>query len=303
MPDPRYAVTAASGQLGRLVVAALAERVGAEHVVAVVRDPARATFPAGVEVRHGDYDQPDTLDAALMGVERLLLISSDALGRRVAQHGAVIDAATRAGVARIAYTSVLDADRSPLSVADEHRGTEASLATSGSAYTLLRNGWYSENYTAGIPAALEHGAVIGSAGDGRIASAARADYAAAAVAALIDDDAARVVHELAGDDSFTMADFAAELSRQAGRDIPYRDLPAADHRAALVAAGCRNRSRRCSPLRRGRGGGRAVRRRARAVTADQAADDADRRHDRGGAGGVGASALPFRPCPSSVRSG
>ncbi|WCM27477.1 SDR family oxidoreductase [Sphingomonas sp. QA11] len=236
---PRFFVTGASGQLGRHVVAALAERAGPAAVAAIVRDPARAArlFPEGVAIREGDYDRPETLDAALAGAARVLLISSNALGARVAQHGKVIDAARRAGVERIAYTSVLHADVSALGLAEEHRRTEALVAASGLPFTLLRNGWYTENYTASIPSALQHGALIGSAGNGRISSAARADYAVAAAAALIDDTGPRVVHELAGDTSYTLAGFAAELSRQAGRTIPYVDMPEADYRAALLGAG------------------------------------------------------------------
>lgn len=238
--QPRFFVTAGSGQLGQLVVAALARRAGPAAVAAIVRDPTRAAslFPEGVTIRQGDYERPDTLDAAFAGAERLLLISSNAVGQRVAQHRNAIEAAKRAGVARIAYTSVLRADTSKLALADEHLQTEALIAASGLPYALLRNGWYTENYTASIPAALAHGAVIGSAKDGRIAGAARADYAEAAVAALLDEDApSDAVHELAGDEAFTMAEFAAELSRQAGREIPYIDMPEAEYRAALVTAG------------------------------------------------------------------
>ncbi|PNG25961.1 SDR family oxidoreductase [Methylocella silvestris] len=237
---PRFFVTGASGQLGRLVVAALAERAGPQAVAAVVRDPARsaALFAKGVVIREGDYDRPDTLDAAFVGAERLLLISSNALGERVAQHRNVVDAAKRAGVARIAYTSVLHAEISKLGLAEEHRQTEALIGASGIPFTLLRNGWYTENYAAAIPAALQHGAFIGSAQGGRISSAARVDYAEAAAIALLDDDAAGgAIHEFAGDQSFTLAEFAAELSRQAGREIPYADLPEAKYRAALTGAG------------------------------------------------------------------
>lgn len=236
---PRFVVAAASGQLGRRVVAALAARVGASEVTAVVRDPAAAAalFPAGVTVRHGDYARPETLDAAFAGAERLLLISSNAVGSRVAQHRNAIEAAVRAGIARIAYTSVLHADRSALGLAGEHRETEALIAASGIAHSLLRNGWYSENYTASIAPALQHGAFIGSAGEGLISSAARIDYAEAAAIALAGDEGAAVIHELAGDGAYTLAGFAAELSRQAGRDIPYVDMPEAAYRTALVEAG------------------------------------------------------------------
>ena len=240
MPDrPRYFVTAAGGQLGRLIVSKLATLVGPQAVAAIVRDPGRASslFTEGVAMRHGDYDHPKTLDTAFAGAERLLLISSNTLGNRVEQHGNAIDAARRAGVARIAYTSVLHADRSKLGLAEEHRRTEALIKASGISFTLLRNGWYTENYAASIPHALQHGAVIGSARDGRIASAARLDYAEAAAVALVNDANANAIYELAGDEAYTLTDFAAELSRQSGRAIPYVDLPEFDYRAALISAG------------------------------------------------------------------
>jgi NAD(P)H dehydrogenase (quinone) len=149
----------------------------------------------------------------------------------------VIEAAKAAGVERLAYTSVLHADISALGLAEEHRQTEALILESGLAHSLLRNGWYTENYTASIQPALTHGAFIGSAGQGRISSAARADYAEAAAAALVADSGERTVHELAGDQSYSLAEFAAELSRQSGREIPYVDLPEAEFRGALIGAG------------------------------------------------------------------
>ena len=237
--SPRFVVTGASGQLGRLVVAALARRVGASSVAAVVRDPARSAslFPEGVAIRKGDYEHPETLEAAFTGAERLLLISSNALGARVPQHRNAIQAAKQAGLKRIAYTSVLHADVSKLGLAEEHRQTEKLIEGSGLEHSLLRNGWYTENYTASIAPALQHGAFIGSAGEGRISSAARLDYAEAAAAALIADQGPRVVHELAGDTSYTLTEFAAELSRQSGKQIPYVNLPEAEYRGALLGAG------------------------------------------------------------------
>jgi len=239
MSIPRYAVTAASGQLGQLVVAALAERAGPDSVAAIVRDPAKAAtlFPKGVAIRQGDYTRPETLDAAFAGAERVLLISSNALGERVAQHRNAIEAAKRAGLKRLAYTSVLHADVSRLALAEEHRQTEALIAASGLPYTLLRNGWYTENYAASIPPSLQHGAFIGAAQDGRIASAARSDYALAAAIALLNDEGDQVIHELAGDESYTLTDFAAEISRQAGRAVPYLNMPEAEFLAALKGAG------------------------------------------------------------------
>lgn len=232
-------VTGASGQLGRLVIQSLLKTVPAAGIVAAVRQPAAVADLAalGVQVRQADYAQPATLDTAFQGATKVLLISSSALGERVAQHGNVIDAARRAGVALLAYTSLLHADTSPLGLAAEHTATEALLRASGVPHVLLRNGWYTENYLAGLPAVLQHGAVIGSAGEGRIASAARADYADAAAAVLTRDDQAGLVHELAGDTSYTLAEFAAEVGRQTGRTIPYINLPEADYRGALLGAG------------------------------------------------------------------
>ncbi|NYG32175.1 SDR family oxidoreductase [Sphaerotilus montanus] len=232
-------VTGASGQLGRLVIQSLLKTVPAAGIVAAVRQPAAVADLAalGVQVRQADYAQPATLDATFQGATKVLLISSSALGERVAQHGNVIDAARRAGVALLAYTSLLHADTSPLGLAAEHTATEALLRASGVPHVLLRNGWYTENYLASLPAVLQHGAVIGSAGEGRIASAARADYADAAAAVLTRDDQAGQVHELAGDTSYTLAEFAAEVGRQTGRAIPYVNLPEADYRGALLGAG------------------------------------------------------------------
>jgi NAD(P)H dehydrogenase (quinone) len=155
----------------------------------------------------------------------------------VPQHRAVIDAAKRAGVKLLAYTSLLHADTSPLGLAAEHQETEALLRESGLPHVLLRNGWYSENYAAGVPAALAHGVLLGSAGSGRIASAARADYAAAAATVLTLNDQAGRIYELAGDTAYTLTELAAEISAQSGKEIAYKDLPEADYKAILLGAG------------------------------------------------------------------
>ncbi|WP_018412175.1 SDR family oxidoreductase [Methyloversatilis thermotolerans] len=233
-------ITGASGQLGRLVIQTLLDRgIDPASIVAAVRNPARVADLAarGVLVREADYDRPATLLAAFRGARKLLLISSSEIGRRVAQHRNAIEAAREVGVGLIAYTSLLHADRSPLGLAGEHRATEQLLRESGLPAVILRNGWYTENYLASVPAALQHGVFIGCAADGRIASAARADYAEAAAAVLLQDGQAGKVYELAGDDAYTLADFAAELGRQAGRAIPYVNLSEADFLDALLGAG------------------------------------------------------------------
>lgn len=229
------AITGATGQLGRLTIAKLKTLLPAGQIVALARSPEKADL--GVETRAFDYDRPETLAPALAGVERLLLISSSEVGKRAPQHRAVIEAAKAAGVGEIVYTSLLHADRSPLSLAAEHVETEAALAESGIPHTILRNGWYAENYTGSIPSALQHGALIGAAGAGRVSGAARADYAEAAARVLAEGGHAGQTYELAADDAWTLADLAAEISRQSGRDIPYVDLPEAEYAAALVKAG------------------------------------------------------------------
>ena len=232
-------VTGASGQLGRQVIEELLKTQAASTIIAAVRNPAKVADLAarGVVVRQADYSQPATLAAAFAGADKLLLISSSEVGQRAAQHRAAIDAAKAAKVKLLAYTSVLHADRSQLGLAVEHRETEAMLGASGIPYVLLRNGWYTENYTAGIGPALAHGVVLGSADDGRIASATRADYAAAAAAVLTSDDQAGRVYELAGDESYTLAEFAAEITRQSGKAIAYQNLPEMEYRKVLVGAG------------------------------------------------------------------
>lgn len=233
------AITGATGQLGRLVIQNLLNTVPASQIVAAVRSPEKAADLAalGVQVRQADYAQPATLDAAFQGVDKLLLISSSEVGQRAPQHAAVIAAAQKAGVKLLAYTSLLRADSSPLGLAAEHKETEAMLRASGLPHVLLRNGWYTENYTGSVPAALQYGAVMGSAKDGRIASAARADYAAAAAAVLTKEGQAGQVYELAGDTAYTLAELAAEIASQSGKPVVYNDLPQAAYAAALVQVG------------------------------------------------------------------
>jgi len=232
-------VTGATGQLGRLVVENLLKTVPANTIVAAVRNPAKAADLAarGVLVRRADYTQPDSLDSAFAGAEKILLISSSEMGQRAAQHRAVIEAAVRSGVKLIGYTSILHADTSLLGLAGEHRETEAMLKTSGLPYVLLRNGWYTENHTASLPAALAHGVVLGCAGNGRFATATRADYAAAAAAAMTLPNQAGRVYELVGDSAYTLAEFAAEIAQQAAKPVAYNDMTEADFRNALIGFG------------------------------------------------------------------
>lgn len=232
-------ITGASGQLGRLVIEALLKKVPAAEIVAAVRNPEKVADLAtrGVQVRLADYDQPASLAAAFTGASKLLLISASEVGRRVPQHRAVIDAAKAAGVSLLAYTSILHADTSPLPLAAEHKETENLIRASGLPAVILRNGWYTENYVAAIPAALQYGVVLGSAGRGRIASAARADYADAAAAVLTQENQAGRIYELAGDESYTLGELADEITRKSGKAVAYQDLPESELKAALLGAG------------------------------------------------------------------
>jgi NAD(P)H dehydrogenase (quinone) len=233
------AITGATGQLGRLVVQELLRSVPAAQIVAAVRSPAKAQDLAalGVQVRQADYAQPDTLLAAFAGVDKLLLISSSEVGQRAVQHRAVIDAAKAAGVKLIAYTSILRADTSALGLAAEHKETEAALQASGVPFVLLRNGWYTENYAGVVPTALQYGAVMGAAREGRIAAASRVDYSAAAAAVLVKEGQAGKVYELAGDTAFTLTELAAEIAKQSGKPVVYADMPQAVYAAELVKVG------------------------------------------------------------------
>ncbi|WP_144983222.1 SDR family oxidoreductase [Halomonas sp. C22] len=232
-------VTGATGQLGRLVIDALLKRVPAEHIVAAVRNVEKAQPLAelGVHVRQANYDDPDSWQAALQGAEKVLLISSSEIGQRVNQHRAVIEAAKHQGVALLAYTSLLHADSSPLGLAQEHRETEALIHASGVPYVLLRNGWYTENYTQGAPGAVAQGALFGCADEGRIASAGRADYAEAAAIVLASDQHREPVYELAGDSAYTLGELAAVIARQSGQRVDYVNVSEADYVSALQQAG------------------------------------------------------------------
>ena len=233
------AITGATGQLGQHVIESLLKTVPASQIVAIVRNPAKATALSqqGITVRQADYSDEAAFSTALQGIDKLLLISSSEVGQRAPQHRNVINAAKAAHVKFIAYTSLLHADTSPLGLADEHVATEKMLADSGIAYALLRNGWYTENYLASAPAALEHGVFIGAAGEGKIASATRADYAAAAARVISEEGHAGKTYELAGDAGWTLSQLAAELAKQSGKKVVYQNLSEADFAAALKGFG------------------------------------------------------------------
>ncbi len=232
-------VTGANGKLGQHVIRGLLDRVPAREIVAAVRNPEKAgdLRALGIQLRHADYDRPETLATAFHGAEKLLLISSNELGRRVPQQQAVVQAAKLAEVGLLAYTSILRADTSTLALASDHKETEESIRRSGLPFVFLRNGWYLENHTDQIGPAIEHGALLGAAGNGNFASAARSDYAAAAVAVLTEPGHENKTYELAGDTAYTLTELAAEISRGAGKPVLYRNLPQAEYAGALAGFG------------------------------------------------------------------
>lgn len=233
-------ITGATGQLGRHVVEALLERnVPAEDIVATGRSLEKLDDFAGrgVRVAAMDYADAASVSAALKGATKVLLISGNDIGRRVEHHRTVIEAAKAEGVELLAYTSIANADTTGMKLAAEHQATEAILRDSGVPFVLLRNGWYLENYTDQLPGTLAQGALAGSAGDGRVSGASRLDYAQAAAAVLVADGQAGKIYELGGDDAFSMADLAAEISAATGKAISYSDLPAGDYAGLLAGAG------------------------------------------------------------------
>lgn len=234
------AVTGANGQLGQHVIQSLLKTTPAANIVALVRDPAKAEHlkNLGVTVRTADYNQSATLSDALAGVTKLLLISGSEVGQRVPQHQAVIDAAKNANLELFVYTSILKADTSPLMLAQEHEETEARIKASGLPAVILRNGWYTENYTQSVPGILQAGAVAGAAAQGRFSTAARKDYAEAAAAVLTSEQShVGQTYELAGDQSFTLAEFAAQIAEQSGKEVPYSNMPKEEFAALLVNIG------------------------------------------------------------------
>jgi NAD(P)H dehydrogenase (quinone) len=232
-------VTGATGNLGRFVIEGLLEKVPASEVVALVRDKEKAAPLAarGVELRIADYSAPESLKGAFAAGDKVLLISGSEVGQRVPQHTAVIEAAKAAGVALLAYTSVLGGPEADFDLAAEHKVTEKLIIDSGLPYALLRNGWYHENYTEQLAPVLEHNAVVAAAGEGRVASASRADYAAAAVAVLTGEGHENKAYELSGDVAWSFAEYAAELSKQTGKEIAYNNVPGEVLQGILTGAG------------------------------------------------------------------
>ncbi|PEN13290.1 NAD(P)-dependent oxidoreductase [Longibacter salinarum] len=234
------AVTGATGHLGRHVVNDLLRRdIAPESIIAAVRSPEKAAdlVERGLQVREANYNEPDTLESAFQGVDRLLLISSSEVGQRRQQHQNVVDAAQKNEVDFLAYTSIVRAESNPMLLADEHKATETMIRESGIPFAFLRNGWYIENYTEQLPQYLEHGVILGSAGDGRVSAATRADFAAAAATVLATDEHDNAIYELGGDEAFTMMELAGEISRQADTDVAYQNLPADEYESTLVEHG------------------------------------------------------------------
>jgi NAD(P)H dehydrogenase (quinone) len=233
-------VTGATGKLGTLVVEGLINQVPVEEIAVVVRDAAKAARfgELGVEVRQADYSDPASLADAFREGEKVLLISGSEIGQRVPQHKAVIDAAKDAGVALLAYTSVLGGPAADFELAREHQITERYLIDSGLPYSLLRNGWYHENYTEGIGQALATGGILTSAAeDARVASASRADYAAAAVAVLTGEGHVNAEYELSGDEAWTFEEYSAQVSQALGKELPVNRVTGEVHRGILEGAG------------------------------------------------------------------
>ncbi|TID31103.1 hypothetical protein CANINC_000347 [Pichia inconspicua] len=233
------AITGATGQLGQLVIQTLLKSQSPKNIVGLVRnlEKAQNLKDQGIEVRLFDYDKPETLVPALKGVERLLLISSNNIGNRVPQHKQVVDAAKEAGVTFLAYTSLLFADKSKLSLADEHLQTENYIKQSGLDWSFLRNGWYIENYLGAVQNVIQTGTLYGSAKDAKISGASRQDFAEAAAKVLTTDGHNGKIYELAGSESFTLSDLAKAISDVSGKEVKYQDIPPADYTAALLSHG------------------------------------------------------------------
>lgn len=233
------AVTGASGQLGHFAIQHLLKRVQPSEVVAIVRNPEKDEdlLKLGINVRRGDYDQPTLWGEALKGVTKLLLISSNAVGSRLNQHKVVINAAKESKIEQLAYTSILRADTSSLILAQEHLETERAIQESGVPFTFLRNGWYFENDTQGLPHAIQSGVIRGASEEGKLSAASREDYAEAASVVLTSSGHSNKVYELGGDSSFTMSDLAKEVAKQSGKSIVYKNFSLEEYKNFLLEVG------------------------------------------------------------------
>jgi NAD(P)H dehydrogenase (quinone) len=233
-------ITGATGHLGRLVVESLLARgTAASDIVATGRSTDRLADLAarGVSVAELDYSRPETLAGVVTSGDTLLLVSASEPGNRAAQHAAVIAAAKAAGVARIVYTSATNATTSDLVLAPDHKATEETLVASGVPFTILRNGWYTENYAGEVEKGRENGAIVASVGDGRIASASRKDYADAAATVLTTEGHEGAVYELSGDVSWDFDELAATIGTIVGREVAYTRLTPEEHSAMLASFG------------------------------------------------------------------
>ncbi|NEM91677.1 SDR family oxidoreductase [Galbitalea soli] len=234
-------VTGATGHLGRLIIEALLrDGVTPSTIVAGGRslDKIDDLVARGVTAARIDYADPASLDAALAGADTVVLVSGSEVGQRVAQHAAVIDAAVRAGVGHLIYTSAPKATTSPLVLAPEHKATEEAIAAAGIPATILRNGWYTENYTGQAEQLRATGRLVASVGDGRVASASRVDYADAAAAVAIGGAPhIGAVYELSGDVAWDFTQLAAAFTEVLGREVVYVPVSTEEHLAILTGAG------------------------------------------------------------------
>lgn len=238
----KIGITGATGKLGHKVIEQLKLRTDAKNLVTLVRTPQKAA-DLELETRRFDYmDDVDTLSATLSDIDKLLLISGNEAGKRLKQHTHVVKAAQKAGVKLLVYTSLLHANTSTLSLAAEHLATENIIKASGLKFVILRNSWYTENYTDSLPSVISSGVLLGCSGEGKISSATREDYATAAAVVLTTNGHDNKTYELAGDEAFTMTDFAKELSIQTGKNIPYKNLSAENYRTALIQTGLPERA-------------------------------------------------------------
>ncbi|WP_139488824.1 SDR family oxidoreductase [Brevibacillus dissolubilis] len=232
-------VTGATGKLGSKVVEALLKTVPTSQLAVSVRNPEKAEHlrAQGVEVRHGDFDHPETLDAAFAGIDRLLIISADGDNEtRIRQHTHAVEAAARAKVGFIAYTSLGNATESQLFLAATHQATEAAILKTGIPYSFLRNNWYLENETASIQAVMAGAPWLTSAGSGKVGWAPRQDYAEAAAAVLAGDGHENTTYELSGP-LLTQEELASALGTVLGKEVSVQQVDDATYADVMKGAG------------------------------------------------------------------